>query len=405
MSAVPHVVLVFNLLQDVNILRPLAYLTAREFDAKVVFLVSSKFLERDKQRNWQLEIAQVCADVGGDTHIYSSPLDAFSILQGKGGVIFAGSESSLSGHADTHYVFQVAPASFLKVTLQHGHECVGFFQNREHDIAHGRDVTFGADVVCGWCAPASLKSLAYSERSKLYVTGPSSLLQVAKAPDGERPRGGVVCENLHSVRLRMSGAFGASFMEIFFQFCERLRAFGAPVNLRPHPGGQYVIKNKVALPDNVVLQNEPIYKTELSAFDFGISAPSSVLIDLLLAEIPVAVWRDPGGVMDTSSYSGLTVISSLQDWLAFARDAVVRRDVAMERQRDFMNRLEILTDRTEIYRRFALLIAGALDTAGQGTARRGSPDEIAPAKRPKEPRWPHAVRGRLSRSARPISSL
>lgn len=357
-----HVVFLFNLLQDVNILRPVVYLAAREFDVRILILVSGRFLDRDTRRAWQREIAQMSADVGAETYIYPTPIEAFAILQDKQGLIFAGSESSLPGHVETHDVFRTAPASFRKITLQHGHECVGFLNNREHDIAHGRNVTFAADVVCGWSAASKLKSLVYSERPKLYVTGPSTVLQTLAPPPGApRPSGGLICENLHSVRLKASGDVTASFMEIFFRFCERLRERGATVNLRPHPGGQYVLKNDVALPDNVVIQNLPIYRSDLPAYEFGLSAPSSVLIDLLLAGIPVAVWRDQDNIVDGGNYVGLTQVSGVEDWLRFASDATERPELALERQRTYLDGLEMITDPAEVYRRFARLIGGALD--------------------------------------------
>ena len=361
-----HVVFLFNLLQDVNILRPLIYLTAREFDVRILILVSAPFLERDTKRIWQRELAEIGADVGADMHIYPTPIEAFAILQGKQGLIFAASESSLSTHAQTHDVFRIAPASFRKITLQHGYECVGFLNNREHDIAHGRNVTFAADIVCGWSAAGRLKSLFYTERSKLYVTGPSPILQTpAPPPEAPRPSGGLVCENLHSIRMKASGDVTASFIETFQQFCDRLREVGETVNLRPHPGGQYTLKNDVSLPDNVVVQNLPMYRVDLPAYDYGLSAPSSVLIDLLLAGIPVAVWQDRDAVIDGGNYAGLTQVSGVDDWLRFAADAKARPEQALERQRAYLDGLEMVIDRAEVYRRFARLIGGALDGVRQ----------------------------------------
>ncbi len=42
-----HAIFIVNLLQDVNIVRPLAYLAAHELGRTVAFLVSDKFLDRD----------------------------------------------------------------------------------------------------------------------------------------------------------------------------------------------------------------------------------------------------------------------------------------------------------------------------------------------------------------------
>ena len=354
-------VFLFNLLQDVNILRGLVYLAARETDTALRFMVSHSFIKRDVQGIWQRQLTQIAADVSAEINVFSNPMESFAILQGRGGTILAASESSLSGHHETHNTFRVAPPGFLKVTLQHGFECVGFLQNREHVRAHGRNVTFGADVVCGWLDPGALTAMASSQRSKLYVTGPSTLLQVPRrnadhpAVDGH----GMVCENMHSVRLTATGNHRAAFMDIFFDFCADMEARGKGVTLRPHPGGQYVLKNNVALPGNVRLNNLPIYNVDLPAYAYGISAPSSVVIDMVLAGIPVGVWRDPDGIMDAGNYDGLTEIAGLDDWRAFERDAELRPEMLLTRQRAFLERSTMITDPAEVYRRFArLLVAG-----------------------------------------------
>ncbi|WP_230534257.1 hypothetical protein [Microvirga roseola] len=387
-----YILFIVNLLQDINIIRPLVYLAARELDAGIGFLVTSRFMQRDRQQTWQRELAQMCADVHGDMFIFDTPAEAYRILQGKSGILIAASESDLPGHSDTHNAFRIAPSSFLKITLQHGYECVGFLQNREHNKAHGRNVTFAADIICGWCEPRALTALAVSERPKLYVSGPSTILQVpTRGPDHPPVAGGLVCENLHSVRLRTGGNFGASFMDVFFQFCGRLAEHGQVITLRPHPGGQYVLKNNVQLPDQVTINNLPMYRVNLKSYAFGISAPSTVVLDMVLARIPVAVWHDDGGVMDFSNYEGLTDISGLDDWLAFARDVAARRDMLLDRQRRFLERIPMPTDPKEVYRRFARLLANGSDTVS-GT--------IASV-----PGQSHAVDGSLARVARPVTAL
>jgi hypothetical protein len=149
-------------------------------------------------------------------------------------------------------------------------------------------------------------------------------------------------------------------MDTFFAFCERMAERQSEVALRPHPGGQYVLKNKVSLPANVCLENRPIFDVDLKSYQFGISAPSTIVFDMVLAGIPVAVWRDPAGVMDAGNYSGLTEISTLDDWLAFERDVRLRPDMILDRQETFLRHLSMPTDQKEIYRRFARLIVGAL---------------------------------------------
>lgn len=355
-----RIAVLVNLLQDVSVIRPLVHLAAREADAEVHLLQSAQFERRDKDGTWRAEVAALAQDVGAELRTFADVAEAYLLLQDGHGVLVAGSESNLPGHSVTHEVFRAAPAGYLRVTLQHGLECVGLLQNREHVLAHGDAVTFAADVVCAWMPPDRLASLAPSQRAKVLVTGPTSLLQRA-APGPAMPGagGGLVCENLHSVRMRASGAHGPPFMRTFGEFCDALALAGEGVALRPHPSGQYVLKNKVPLPPNVALNNLPMYRVDLSAYAWGISAPSTVVLDMVVAGLPVGVWRDPHGVMDLSTYAGLTQISALDDWVGFVRDARVRPEAILSRQRRWLRDLGIQLDPAEAYRRFARLLVGA----------------------------------------------
>ncbi len=370
----PCIILLVNLLQDVNILRPLAYIAARDLGLDTRFLLTRDFEKRDKEGRWREEIAEVSRAVGATTAFVENEGHALQVLQGLSGVIVAASESSLSGHRIVHDIFRSKPPSFVTMTLQHGFECVGFLQSRDHDLAHGREVTFAADIVCGWCDAERLTALAPSQRNKLCVTGPTAVLQ--QPPRRERLEKGIICENLHSVRLNVAGDFKTDFVDLFGQFCEALGQEGKEVVLRPHPGGQYVVKNNVSLPKNVVLNNNPIYKANLSRYAYGISAPSSVLIDMVLAGIPTAVWREGTGVMDADNYRGLTTVSDLPDWLEFEKEALVHPERFIERQADFLDQQKMLTDREEVYRRFAGLLWSAARRAVP-TLRRAPPPPVA----------------------------
>jgi glycosyltransferase involved in cell wall biosynthesis len=368
-------VFLINLVQDVTICRPLVFMAARDFGLKTEFLVSPRFGPRDISGQWRRELTEIGAATGSAIHDFGDEVEAAELLAGKGGILIASSESNLSAHDATHEVFRVAPSSFVKVTLQHGFECVGFRQSRQHDIAHGREVAFGADVVCAWSDDAYLSSMLPSQRSKLYVTGPPAVLQLPHAASS-RGQTGLVCENMHSVRLNISGDFKADFITVFNQFCAALAKEQRDVVLRPHPGGQYVLRNLLSLPKNVVLNNNPIYKVELGRYAYGISAPSSVLIDMMLADIPVAVWRDSGGIMDADNYSGLTEISSVQEWIDFSREAISSPQRFIDLQHRFLEKEGMPTDPKEVYRRFAELFASvvrrtrSVKIAGKASAER-----------------------------------
>lgn len=349
------VVFVVNLLQDVNVLRPLIFLVALDFARPTTLLVTAQFRKRDASGVWQRELGAIADQAGAAIADFADEFEALTQLPQGPGYIVAASESNLNAHKQVHDLFRVVPAGWLRITLQHGFECVGFLQSREQNLAHGPSIRFAADVICGWCEPDQLKSLAPSQRHKLQVTGPTSVLQ-QPAP-GEPPLGmGLVCENLHSPRLNVAGNFKQDFLRVFEEYCQALAEGGQRVTLRPHPGGQYVIKNKVELPANVLLENRPIYQVDLRRFAYGISAPSSVVIDMLLADIPVAVWQDDGGMMDLGNYEGLTRVTTVGDWLEFAREASERPERFLARQREFLRLQKMLIEPVQVHGRYAALL-------------------------------------------------
>lgn len=361
-SSPAHLVLILDLVQDFNIVRPLAYLAAAETDMQIAFLVSKRFFERDREGSWKLELEDLAGELDAAVFPFEDDWSAYSFLSDKRGLIVAGSESDLNAHATSHGLFRIAPPEFLNVTLQHGYECVGFLQNREQSIAFGKRIRFGADVVCSWMDADRLLHLQDSERDKLVVTGPSARLRAAKQssrPNAPVPGTGIVCENLHSVRMNVQGDFKASYMDSFFDFAKAMEKKGRQVALRPHPGGQYVVRNGVALPANVTLANEPMYRTDLPAYAYGISAPSSVLIDMVLAGIPTAVWHDGAEQIDMGNYAGLASISNAEEWRLFAEAAIADPAPFLARQAEYLERTGILVDSEKVRENFLSLFRSA----------------------------------------------
>ena len=354
----PHAIFLINLVQDVNVLRPLVVIAARDLGLVAELLVTRKFSGRDQFGIWQRELAELGETTGARINVFHDEQEAAQLLTGKGGIIVAASDTNFGGHRDVHDVMRLAPSSFVKITVQHGLECIGFLQSREHDLAHGREVTFAADIVCGWCESDRLTAMVDSQRPKLHVTGPTFVLQQPPRT-AQRSESGIVCENLHSVRLRSAGDFKTDFVGRFEAFCAALARSQREVVLRPHPGGQYVLKNNLQLPLNVRLNNHPIYKVDLSRYAYGIAAPSSILLDLVVAGVPTAVWRDDGRVIDASNYQGLTEVSSVHDWVDFSREATAHPERFREQQARFLERLKMPLDPTDVYRRFSTVMAEA----------------------------------------------
>ena len=352
-------IFLINLVQDVNVLRPLVFMATRDFGFRALLLVSTQFSGRDLFGTWQTELEEICWQTGAELEIFGDDWEAHRHLRGKG-LIFAASESHLPNHATTHSVFLHAPASFLRVTLQHGFECVGFRHSADHKRAHGESASFGADLVCSWYGPEQLTSMSKSQLGKLLITGPTALLQRHSDPPKRLKNSvGVVCENLHSVRLNSASGLQAEFVDAFADFCRSLEEEKQGVVLRPHPGGQYVLKNKVELPKNARINNAPMYRLDLRQFAYGISAPSSVLIDMLLAGIPTAVWRDRQNAMDADNYSGLTTVSTSREWIEFAQSATVEPERYQASQEEFLRRTGMPLEPADVFERFAELFRSA----------------------------------------------
>ncbi|KMO35542.1 hypothetical protein VQ03_21590, partial [Methylobacterium tarhaniae] len=166
-----------HLVQDIATLQPLMKLARSLPGSRCEILVSAEFAKLDATGRWTDELGRLCADLDVPKTTYASEYEAFRHLQDKRGLIVAGSESTLPNHAVTHRLFASAPSSFTTITLQHGFECVGFLHNVAHDASAGRAVGFAADIIVGWFAPARLSSVMASERAKLYVAGPPSMIE------------------------------------------------------------------------------------------------------------------------------------------------------------------------------------------------------------------------------------
>lgn len=353
----PRAIFIINLLQDVHVLRPLVFMAARDFGFDTRVLVSDRFRARDTSGAWLNEIDIFCGESGATYDCFADDWDAHRLLTGRG-LLFAAAESSVPNHAVAHNIFRHAPAGFLKVTVQHGFECIGLRHGSAHTRSVGQTASFAADLLCTWYGLDQLVSLAPSQAPKVLVTGPTSVLQVRREP-AEAEEAGLVCENLHSVRFGIRDELDIEFMRTFRKFALALGRRGSSLRLRPHPAGQYSARSKTLLPRNVKLENPPLYRVDLRKFAYGISPPSSVLIDLLLADVPTAVWQDERGLIDVGNYAGLPTVSSASEMMQFARQAQRHPNRLLAEQRAWLGRQGMPLDPQDVYRRYSALFEAA----------------------------------------------
>lgn len=338
-----------ELTQDVAVCRPVA----RHFRAlgglDLAFLVSPRFRKRDVNGVWYAEIQEISAQLDAALVEVDTVLDVVKVLAGRCGMLISASESELNAHVFCHEVFLAAPVGFTRVTLQHGLECIGFNHNDAHDAAFGYRIGMACDIAASWFPVDDLHSVRPDQRAKILTVGP--LLGLSHPPVFDRPRNwpssdatmhGLICENMHSVRFGRGAQ--TEFVTVFGAFVNAIAASDGTAELRPHPGGRYTEKTNLELPSNVRFNRAPLYKQSLDKFTFGISAPSSVLLDMVWAGIPTAVWASGGDSVDIGIYEGLEVVSRISDWIAFAEAATRDPSPYMAAQRRYVSRLFDLPD-------------------------------------------------------------
>jgi hypothetical protein len=355
-----YAVFLVDLNQDVAAFRHVAHFFRRESSLAILFLVSDNFRKRDALGVWRQEVQEICRELAGEWIDVDSVGDVIRSLTGKAGLLLSASESALTAHAFNHAAFLAAPDSFVRVTLQHGLECIGFNHNDAHDRTWHHYVGMACDVAASWFESEALHSVRADQRSKIITVGPP--LGLDSPPPEYRPQAapknsaihGLVCENLHSVRF--SAGAKNLFVDALSTFAEHLAPLDGTIELRPHPGGLYLERNKVPLPPNVRFNRLPLYRQGLDKFSFCISGPSSVLLDMVWANVPVAVWTSGESSMSIGAYSELHVVSSEAEWLDFAVAATMEPGPFLEAQAMFIDSLKLPPDIPGRYRQLLKLV-------------------------------------------------
>jgi len=355
-----HAVFLVDLNQDVAAFRHVAHFFRRESSLAILFLVSENFRKRDALGVWRLEIQEICRELGAQAVEVDSVGDVIRCLTGKTGLLLSASESALTAHAFNHAAFLAAPDTFVRVTLQHGLECIGFNHNDAHDRTWHHYVGMACDVAASWFEDAALHSVRPDQRSKVIAVGPPLGLESAPPIYRSQPAAkksvihGLVCENLHSVRFSTDAK--NLFVDALSTFAQHLEPLDGTIELRPHPGGLYLERNKIPLPRNVRFNRLPLYRQSLDKFSFCISGPSTVLIDLVWANVPVAVWTSGEQSMSIGAYSNLHVVSNQSDWLEFAVAATKDPRPFLEAQAKFVDSLGLPSNIPGRYRQLLDLV-------------------------------------------------
>lgn len=312
-------VAVLDLVQDYEVLRPLLVLAAgptSPFDLRVA--VSQRVQDSPL---W--DVVSRFLDIQGIT--WFKPLGAADVSAALGSaasLLLTASESSANGHSFNHNACKSAPPRALRVTVQHGLECVGLRHHRAHDLDFTNDVRFASDLVLTWADPAELPSLHPAEAHKCVAVGVVKAIAERAAAQAEqrwlegapaRPEGPLrllLAENLHSVRFRDPGRY-----QRFRQFITAAsQAPGVELTVRSHPGKR-TLENEREV-NGLRFLDGMLQFEHLLAFDRFVSPPSTVVLDAVLAGLPTTVWTDSPEGGDVANYAGLPTAADFEPWLA-----------------------------------------------------------------------------------------
>ena len=172
----PQLLVVFNLVQDVAILRPLVYPAHDDLGIQPTLVCCSRLKPRDLHGIWLQEIEHMRVDTKAQLLWVEKPWQLWQAVAPGRGVMVCASESELNNHLDTRLLVQSAPSNIITLTLQHGWECVGFLMNKHQQASHGVSVGMYADVIASWRPVEELRDLRPLLRSRVVHTGPTTLI-------------------------------------------------------------------------------------------------------------------------------------------------------------------------------------------------------------------------------------
>lgn len=312
-------VVVLDLIQDFEVLRPLINrLGADDSPLSTTVAVSQRVLDSPL---WG-QIGPYL-DSRGLTHFRPiGPADVCAALGSSSSLLLTASESSANGHRFNHTVCRAAPSRTLKLTVQHGLECVGLRHHRAHDIEFPDDVRFASDVVLTWAHPDELPSMHPAEQDKCIAVGvckgiaeeASAAAEAAwlepEAPAMRQHTSVLIAENLHSVRFKDPSRY-RRFKRFIEAACSSRE--GISVTIRSHPGKRTLESQQSSLGYRFL---EGLIKaTDLKQFDRFVSPPSTIVLDAVLCHLPTHVWTDDITGTEASHYGGLTSISDFEAML------------------------------------------------------------------------------------------
>lgn len=260
------------------------------------------------------------------------PADAAAALGSGKSLLVTAAETSAPGHAFAHALCRSAPPRTLRVSFQHGHECVGLRHHRSHDLQFPEGVRFASDLVFTWRLPSELPDLHPADQGKCIAVGVTKAIaeRAARLLDDEwhqaaadaswpapstqgaggdaaEPPALIIAENLHSVRFASPQRY-----QRFLDFIAGAHARADwPLLIRSHPGKR-TLERRQGGPAYRFLEGQ-LGASQLQASLGVVSPPSTIVLDAAMCATPVALWSDSPRLGDVEHYRGLPVLTDAAD--------------------------------------------------------------------------------------------
>lgn len=315
----PCLLFLFDLLQDVEVLKPILNHFVNREDWRVRVLAS----------NWLMSQPDSPAEYFNNCNLLPTVLEREELLAGTptsidgADLVFLASETNLGPHRVAHHVAnEAARKNIPAVTFQHGLENEGLTYFGEN-----KSVKFASKKIVVWNElPSTMANVSHDTRKKCLPIGIFRSTESKTVPAALRenlPHDRVigVFENLHWERY--SDYFRGEFLHNLITTASNNK--DCCFLVKPHPAGQwfslsdsvpYDLPSNIFTIDNTDEDWRHISGTQLVRFvDAVITTPSTIAIDAAIANVPVAVVAQSLGALDM--YSGLDMLDHADDWNEF----------------------------------------------------------------------------------------
>lgn len=320
----PKLLILINLVQDLDILLPLAVAFKGISDVKLEVLVIESFGKQSPRIERLLRQAGIQPKLVRQSVVMAGRKP---LLNGVKALITA-SESNHAAHRTAYELaLRANKAHVCTYTFQHGFENIGLTYSDDEtpiDLIH-----FASQKIFIWGGLETLHDgvLAATREKCIPVGCPKYVASPDKSFPFTHTRSKLIAifENLHWSRY--SDSYRASFISGLYQISHQFPNITFLV--KPHHAGQWLTGKKDSklprhqgeLPkaDNLVIADPTDPQWEgytapalLNLADAAITTPSTVALDAARLGCPVAVVGDD---LELSKYHPLTVLKEVDDWL------------------------------------------------------------------------------------------